>query len=273
MFYYGLPQWQHAAWAKIGLHDLADYSRYFNCVEGNTTFYALPTPELVQRWRAMTHDNFRFCFKFPSAISHQAALLHCDQQIGAFYRALQPLDGRLGQLWLQLPAACGPEHLPRLWHFLDALPRGFQYGVEVRHPAFFAKGEAERSLNHGLRQRAINRVILDSRPVHHARPDSHAVREAQRKKPQLPVHVVMSGRQPMVRFVGGDDLAANREWLQPWLAPLQRWSQEATPYLFIHTPDCRDAPQQAQALWHALAQAAVAGLPPRPDWPQQAALF
>lgn len=146
MFYLGLPQWQHAAWAKIGLHDLADYSRHFNCVEGNTTFYALPTPALVRRWRDMTHDGFRFCFKFPSAISHQAALLHCDQQIGAFYRALQPLDQRLGQLWLQLPAACGPEHLPRLWSFLDTLPCGYRYGVEVRHTAFLPKATPSASL-------------------------------------------------------------------------------------------------------------------------------
>ncbi|CAI0729159.1 Protein of uncharacterised function DUF72 [Serratia quinivorans] len=47
--YIGLPQWQHPAWNRIGLRDLADYSRYFNCVEGNTTFYALPKLEIVQR--------------------------------------------------------------------------------------------------------------------------------------------------------------------------------------------------------------------------------
>lgn len=47
MIYIGLPQWQHAAWNRIGLRDLADYSRYFNCVEGNTTFYALP-----KRWKS-----------------------------------------------------------------------------------------------------------------------------------------------------------------------------------------------------------------------------
>nr|UKE83782.1 hypothetical protein KXZ65_22945 [Pectobacterium sp. PL152] len=38
MMYIGLPQWQHPAWSRLGLNDLADYSRYFTCVEGNTTF-------------------------------------------------------------------------------------------------------------------------------------------------------------------------------------------------------------------------------------------
>lgn len=49
-FYLGLPQWQHPHWKKIGLHTLADYAHYFNCVEGNTTLYALPRPEIVQPW-------------------------------------------------------------------------------------------------------------------------------------------------------------------------------------------------------------------------------
>ncbi|MCE4870630.1 DUF72 domain-containing protein, partial [Campylobacter coli] len=74
---------------------------------------------------------------------------------------------RIGQLWLQLPAAFGPDELPRMWQFFESLPQEFTYGVEVRHPAFFAKGEEERALNQGLHQRGINRVILDSRPVHH----------------------------------------------------------------------------------------------------------
>ncbi|MCL6409131.1 DUF72 domain-containing protein, partial [Dickeya dadantii] len=47
--YIGLPQWQHPAWSRLGLNDLADYSRYFSCVEGNTTFYALPSREIVGR--------------------------------------------------------------------------------------------------------------------------------------------------------------------------------------------------------------------------------
>ena len=46
--------------------------------------------------------------------------------------------------------------------------------MEVRHPQFFAKGEEEQTLNRGLHQRGVNRVILDSRPVHAACPHSEA---------------------------------------------------------------------------------------------------
>jgi uncharacterized protein YecE (DUF72 family) len=39
------------------------------------------------------------------------------------------------------------------------LPQTFTYGVEVRHPAFFNKGETEKALNRGLHQQ-IQRLVL-----------------------------------------------------------------------------------------------------------------
>ncbi|MFC0225752.1 DUF72 domain-containing protein [Serratia aquatilis] len=270
--YIGLPQWQHPAWNRIGLRDLADYSRYFNCVEGNTTFYALPKPEIVHRWRDMTNDDFRFCFKFPSEISHKAALRHCGADIKAFYDCLDPIQTRIGQLWLQLPAAFAPEHLSVLWAFLDDLPQTFTYGVEVRHPAFFAKGEEERILNQGLHQREINRVILDSRPIHNAIASTAAVRDAQQKKPKLPVHAIITANNPLVRFIGGNVLQDNLRWFEVWQQKLPLWSERHSPYLFIHTPDNGDSPQQAQKIWQRLRQV-IHNLPPAPDWPEQNDLF
>ena len=41
--------------------------------------------------------------------------------------------------------------------------------------------------------------------------------DAQQKKPKVPVHAVMTARQPMVRFIGGDDMAHNRELFRVWL--------------------------------------------------------
>ncbi|HBT2311646.1 TPA: DUF72 domain-containing protein [Klebsiella pneumoniae subsp. pneumoniae] len=222
MIYIGLPQWSHPKWVRLGITSLEEYARHFNCVEGNTTLYALPKPEIVARWYEQTHDDFRFCFKFPATISHQAALRHCDELSSEFFARLAPLASRIGQYWLQLPATFGPRDLPALWHFLDGLPKDFTYGVEVRHPEFFAKGEAEQQLNRGLHERNVNRVILDSRPVHSAAATSPAMIDAQQKKPKVPVHAVMTARQPMVRFIGGDDMAHNRELFRVWLQTLAK---------------------------------------------------
>lgn len=139
MLYIGLPQWSHPKWRQWGITSLEEYARYFNCVEGNTTLYAVPSAETVMRWRAMSHDDFRFCFKFPATISHQAALRDCASLTQAFLQRMEPLAERVAQYWLQLPAAFSPQDLPVLWAFLDRLPQGFNWGVEVRHPAFFEK--------------------------------------------------------------------------------------------------------------------------------------
>ena len=39
-------------------------------MEGNTTFYATPTPEIVERWRDQVPETFRFCFKLPKTVTH-----------------------------------------------------------------------------------------------------------------------------------------------------------------------------------------------------------
>ncbi|WP_017346525.1 DUF72 domain-containing protein [Pantoea sp. A4] len=268
----GLPQWQHAHWKRWGIESLADYARYFQCVEGNTTLYALPDAATVQRWKAMTHDDFRFCFKFPSAISHQAALRQCDDQVDAFFRLLDPLSARIGQYWLQLPASFSPAQLADLWRFLDALPKCFHYGVEVRHAAFFAKGEAEQALNRGLHQRSVNRVILDSRAVHASLSTSPAAIEARSKKPRVPPHAIRTATQPMVRFIASDSVEESVPLFAIWLDKLRQWQPESDPMVFLHTPDMGQVFPLVQALWPQLQQLDSA-IGSGPDWPQQAALF
>lgn len=268
----GLPQWQHAHWKQFGLATLADYAQLFDCVEGNTTLYALPRQEVVLRWRDMTHDDFRFCFKFPSTISHQAALRNCDDLLAEFLRLLDPLANRIGQYWLQLPAAFSPAQLNDLWHFLDSLPHRFSYGVEVRHAAFFAKGEAERALNRGLQQRGVNRVILDSRPVHASQSQTAVAIHAREKKPRVPPHAVRTGNQPMVRFIGSDSVDESVPMFQPWLAKLPGWLVDSDPMLFIHTPDMGEVFPLVAALWPQLQQLEPR-LPALPIWPQQSSLF
>ncbi|HCU0187703.1 TPA: DUF72 domain-containing protein [Citrobacter koseri] len=272
MIYIGLPQWSHPKWVRLGITSLEEYARHFNCVEGNTTLYALPKAEIVERWHAQTTDDFRFCFKFPATISHQAALRNCDDLVQEFFTRMSPLEARIGQYWLQLPATFSPRDLPALWRFLDALPKAFTYGVEVRHPVFFAKGEEEQQFNRGLVERGVNRVILDSRPVHAAHPHNQAIREAQRKKPKVPVHAIVTAKHPLIRFIGSDNMVQNQTFFADWLAKLPLWETTSTPYLFLHTPDIAQAPELVNTLWGDL-RAALPGIGTAPSIPQQSSLF
>lgn len=146
MIYIGLPQWSHPKWVRLGITSLEEYARHFNCVEGNTTLYALPKPEVVLRWREQTTDDFRFCFKFPATISHQAALRHCDDLVTEFLTRMSPLAPRIGQYWLQLPATFGPRELPALWHFLDSLTANLIMVWKSAIHSFSPKGKRNKRL-------------------------------------------------------------------------------------------------------------------------------
>lgn len=146
MIYIGLPQWSHPKWVRLGITSLEEYARHFNCVEGNTTLYALPKPEVVLRWREQTTDDFRFCFKFPATISHQAALRHCDDLVTEFLTRMSPLAPRIGQYWLQLPATFGPRELPALWNFLDSLLANLIMVWKSAIHSFSPKGKRNKRL-------------------------------------------------------------------------------------------------------------------------------
>lgn len=264
--YLGLPQWSHPAWpgqllgvgARPAEH-LAHYAQVFNTVEGNTTFYASPTPDTVRRWADAVPPQFRFSFKFPKEISHQSDLVSAGKQVAAFITLLGPLHGQLGLLKLQLPARFGPAGLPRLAAFFEGLPPDFTYALEVRHPDFFAKGEAERALNRLLMDKGINRIMLDSRPLFSV-PASLAAKnaalvDAQGKKPRLPVHLLATANSPVVRLIGLPHPEDNHPFLPSWLPHWQQWLAEGKNlYLFIHTADNARAPELARQVSRLLGQ-------------------
>ncbi|MGY3903282.1 DUF72 domain-containing protein [Aeromonas lusitana] len=260
--YLGLPQWSHPAWPGhlLGVNarpadHLADYAQVFNTVEGNTTFYASPTPETVRRWAEAVPAHFRFSFKFPQTISHQSDLVSVDKQVTDFIRLLGPLHDKLGLLKLQLPARFGPAGLARLEAFFDRLPADFRYALEVRHPDFFAKGEAERALNRLLMARGINRIMLDSRPLFSVPATTAAMVDAQGKKPRLPVHLLATAHAPVVRLIGLPQPEDNHPFLPAWLPHWQQWLAEGKDlYLFIHTADNAQAPTLARQISLLLGQ-------------------
>ncbi|OOE62317.1 DUF72 domain-containing protein [Salinivibrio kushneri] len=277
----GLTQWSHPSWqhhfyppgTKSG-ERLARYAEVFNTVEGNTTFYASPSPQTVNNWAAAIPDSFQFTFKLPKTITHQCQLRHAQDLTADFIKLMAPLHDHIGQWTIQLPARFGPEGLASLAAFLESLPREFSLGVEVRHPAFFAKGDAEKALNRLLIDHHANRVIMDSRPVFAAKPDTPAIIDAQKKKPRVPVHAIATSDAPMVRFIGHPDLPENSAFFDPWISRLSQWiAAGKTPYLMIHTSDNDQAPALAAQLYQRLDLSTPLASVTRAAQSQQGALF
>ena len=269
-YYLGCPSWSENAWRE-GLYPqnarpadfLSLYAQVFNAVEGNTTFYARPAPTTVQRWAHSLPEHFRLTAKFPRDISHGGDLREQLRAAEDFLQLLQPLGGRVAPFWLQLPASFGPQRLAELVSFMDALQRPL--AVEVRHPEFFAKGDAERLLNRLLMDRGVERICLDPRALFSCDSSDPAVRHAQSKKPRVPPRPAAFTQWPQVRFIGRPELEANDPYLLPWVEKVAGWIEEGrTPYVFLHTPDNHRAPELARRFHQQLSER-LPGLPALPE--------
>ena len=252
---------------------LARYAEVFNTVEGNTTFYALPAPDVVARWGEQVPDTFRFCFKFPRTITHDKLLIDCATEVTELIDRVAPLEHKLGTLFLQLPPRFAPARLPSLAAFLDALPHGFHYAVELRHDLFFAGGPEEDEAVALLRERAIDLVMMDARGLHASTDVAHL--DVRARKPNLPVVMRATGTRPLIRCVPHGSFDAGRHFVEPWTQKLARWIGEGkTPYFFMHAPDDTFAPENAYAFHTMLrAHVDVGELPPWPGEPRQLGLF
>lgn len=281
--YIGLPQWNHPDWddgplaGSSQLSPLARYSRYFSSVEGNTTFYGLPSADAISRWLNEAQMPFQFCFKFPQTISHQAQLRHCDKELTELFSCMERFEDRLGLLCLQLPESFGVENLDLLNQFFQALPDDFNYAIEVRNIGFFRKDEQERSFNRLLMERDINRITFDTRPLFNHPEDDPVTREALSAKPNMPVHVLATGHRPMVRFITALDWQSSTDYLNPWINKAVQWLDEGrSPFIFLHTPDNKCSPDVARHFASKLEELRP-GQVCFSDWPdlqqQQSALF
>lgn len=280
-YHLGCPSWGMKTWVgrlfpprTKQAEFLGRYSRVFNSVEGNTTFYAIPKSDTIARWNEETPADFRFCFKFPKKISHEKLLLGVEEYTGVFLKQIEPLGDKLGTLMLQLPPRYGPKQLERLGGFLRALPRSHRYAVELRHPAFFGDGDESRAVTELLGELEVDRVIMDARSLHLGSEPEHA--EARASKPNLPVLRHATGPRPIVRFVSGETFDAGRAFVTEWLDQLALWIAEGKqPYFFVHAPDDTFAPEHAFRFHRLLAErAAVGEIGPWPgDAGAQSSLF
>ncbi|MDR5903956.1 DUF72 domain-containing protein [Halomonas qiaohouensis] len=262
--YLGLAMWANADWRGSlypphgGQQEwLGEYARVFSAVEGNTTFYSgAPKAETVASWARQAPAEFRFCFKLPASLTHEARLVGIEAELEVFLERLSPLHDRLGPLMVQLPRDFGAQELPQLDQLLSRWPKGISCAVEVRHSEFFHKGSAEVALNRLLISHGVDRVMLDVRPLFSTPAGSDPrLLKAQGEKPKRPLHVLSTGDRPLVRFIGHVDEDVNTIYFAAWVERLCLWiKQGKSPFLFVHTADNRHAPQLARRLHDEVAR-------------------
>lgn len=113
------------------------YSKEFNCVEINSTFYRKPTAKTLTKWFDETPDDFRFFIKIPKTISHEKKMKDSKEEITAFCEHIQVhLKEKLSGFLYQFPPSFKntPENLDILFTNIDF---GYLNVIEFRHESWW----------------------------------------------------------------------------------------------------------------------------------------
>ncbi len=193
------------------------YSRHFNTVELNVTFYRLVRKEVFEGWYRRTPKEFRFAAKGSRYITHIKRLRDCEEAIQSFSDNIQGLGEKLEVILWQLPPRFVYQK-ERLSAFCELVSecagiRETRHAFEFRHESWFVP-EAARLLEHY----GFSLCIPDS--------------------PHLPTAEIVTASFIYLRFHGSKSLYSSKytdEELAHWAQKAQIWlDQGKSLYAFFN---------------------------------------
>ena len=140
----GCSGWQYKDWRErfypkgcAQRNWLEYYSRTFDTVEVNSTFYRLANRDAVARWVEETPEQFVFALKASRYMTHIKKLADLPESLERFYDRIEPLveSPKLGPVVWQLPPWFKRDD-ERLRYALGQLPAG-RHCIEFRHETWF----------------------------------------------------------------------------------------------------------------------------------------
>jgi uncharacterized protein YecE (DUF72 family) len=141
----GCSGWSYKDWQGIfypkGLAAkdyLSYYSKVFNCVEVDSSFYRIPNAFMISRWRNNTPEGFLFSPKLPKKITHDKKLKDSESTLIYFYSMVSKLREKLGPIAIQLPPSIKFDtHRELMRDFVSQLSPEFRHAIEFRHKSWF----------------------------------------------------------------------------------------------------------------------------------------
>jgi uncharacterized protein YecE (DUF72 family) len=121
----GLPT---SEWLKF-------YTRRFDTVEVNYSFYRLPERAVFEKWRVETPDGFTFAVKASRYLTHMRKLKDPQEPLDRLISHAGGLNGKLGPILYQLPPGW-KANVPRLREFVSLLPKDLRHAMEFRDPSW-----------------------------------------------------------------------------------------------------------------------------------------
>ncbi len=196
--------------------ELTYYSRQFNSIELNATFYNAPSKEQVLQWKEKTPDGFKFFPKISQSISHYRRLNDVKALTDEFVDSVSMFEEKLGMVFLQLIDNFHPKSMDKLERFILDFPKGVPLAVEVRNKAWF-EGKEFDEFYHLLKENNVTNITVDAA----ARRDM--------------LHMRLSTDAAFVRYVGANH-SSDYSRLEEWIEKIAAWRDQGLNklYFFVH---------------------------------------
>lgn len=229
----GLTGWSEPSWRGDiyppvckPAYFLRTYAMSYSCVELNSTFYHIPTPDRITSWVKQVPEDFLFYPKVWQGISHRKVV--SPALLPIFQEAMKSFGTQLGSCFLQLPPTIDETDLSWLRDLLTQWQPDQQLFVEIRNPDLIRNAQFLAL----LQELRIGLVLTDV-PGH---------RDL--------VHMCLTIPSFMLRFVAVNNVEIDRTRIQEWHERLALWAstglQQAT--VFCHAADNHLAPQLSR-MW------------------------
>jgi uncharacterized protein YecE (DUF72 family) len=163
--YIGTSGWQYYHWkGKFYPEDLSSkdflkfYSKYFNTVEVNTSFYHFTKKSTFEKWEKAVNKNFLFSIKLHRLFTHFRKLkLNKDDKriLKETIESYKVLGKNLGPILIQLPPSLKKD-LKVLEKFLKNF-KNLKLAIEFRHKSWL-----DKETYNFLKKKKIAFVISDS---------------------------------------------------------------------------------------------------------------
>lgn len=131
-------EWVGAFYPNNRVGKLPFYSKIFNSIEVDSSFYRTPSKSMVAGWIRATGPDFTFSLKIPKAITHDKQLTGIENEFLDFLDVVKPIAkaGKLGCLLAQLPPNFTFKNEDRLESFFTLFPKDIHFAVEFRNESW-----------------------------------------------------------------------------------------------------------------------------------------
>lgn len=230
--YVGCAKWNKAdlkGFYPRGTKDeLTYYSRQFNSIELNATFYNSPDKNQVITWKEKTPIDFKFFPKIPQSVSHYRRLNDVKNLTEEFANSVSMFEEKLGMVFLQMIDNFKPKFIDRVESFAAEFPKGVPLAIEVRNEEWF-NGEVFDTYFDILKKNNITNIIVDAA----ARRDM--------------LHMRLSNDAAFIRYVGANH-KSDYSRLEDWVERIKIWRSQGLQklYFFIHQNIEKESPLLAE---------------------------